>query len=482
MMPELEKMPPEIKEIFHSVDFLFAKRIGKNVPFNTFLLISYLLKTAREGHLCVVLRENQIFPSCDPSLNELLVEGAKHIDEQLMGDYLVRRENRIYLRRNWECEEKFLKNYLRLKNQTPTVPIPQDTLERNLDRELLEVEQKAAIMHAATNGLSVICGGPGTGKTYTAAMLIRHFLPFLKGEIIVVAPTGKATANLRRWVGENLSRCKIQTLHSFLRGDHLADLILVDEGSMVDAELMAELFSSVRNGARLVLFGDRDQLPPVESGNFFSDIARDKDLGVTLHRCLRVELQGMIQLAECVKKGEVIPSHPLPDLKELIQKIADRFSDPRHCVLTPLRRGTFGVNHLNQLLMKEHLKRGGQKIPIMITKNDPSLELFNGDTGLLSREEGCAYFGERRVAEYLLPPYEYAYVLSIHKSQGSEYDEVMILLPKGSEVFGREMLYTAITRARRGVEIFAEESVIEGIVSKHSQRLSGLFQHKSTKV
>ena len=133
-----------------------------------------------------------------------------------------------------------------------------------------------------------------------------------------------------------------------------------------------------------------------------------------------------------------------------------------------------GVDLLNRWLYKEDLKRGTQQIPIMVTVNDPAQELYNGDVGVLHRDRQIACFGEREFPEYLLPPYDYAYLLSVHKSQGSEYDKVLILLPEGSEKFGREVLYTAITRAKKRVEILADSTTLEAILTKKTYRMSGI--------
>ena len=282
---------------------------------------------------------------------------------------------------------------------------------------------------------------------------------------------------MRASLGPLAEKCTVKTLHSLLKNRALsADVVLVDEGSMVDAELMAALFSAIKDGARLILLGDKDQLPPVESGHFFADLAQDTHLVAELKTCLRSDLQEIIGIATQVKEGKSIPFMPLPEVKTLIKQIVD-------CqipVLTPLRKGSYGVDHLNHLLYQEYQKREAKEIPIIITTNDPHLGLFNGDVGkLIQEEKGLrAYFpGGRIFSEYLLPRYEYAYVLSVHKSQGSEYERVMILLPEGSERFGKEMLYTAVTRAKKEMTILAHEGVIDKLVSTTSRRFSGLHSH-----
>lgn len=424
------------------IDLFFAKTVAPEAPDSVTQFLANLVKGAREGHLCLPL---------DPGLE---------LPPHLFDTFLVEKEGRIYLRRNWECEDRFLEHASRLKRTLPAITLPE------LSLPVLEPEQKRGILQAASRSLSLICGGPGTGKTYTAVTLIQSVLPYLKP--VVAAPTGKATANLRKALK---GICPIETLHSLLKKSFLtADLVLVDEASMIDAELMAKLFSAIKEGGRLVLIGDRDQLPPVETGHFFADLAQDEELVTSLGKSLRAELKEIVEWAGAVKEGKEIPFAPMPDFEELCRAVFEE----KAVVLTPLRHGPFGVNRLNQKLHMEHLKRGGKEIPIMITVNENALELFNGDVGILDCEKECAYFGERQFPAYLLPPYEYAYVLSVHKSQGSEYDRIIVLLPEGSEVFGREMLYTAITRAKKQVTLFAAPGILTQIVAKSVTRYSGL--------
>lgn len=428
-----------------AVDYYFAKRVAPGASEEVHEFLADLLQAAREGHLCVYAKPGLELPS--PLFEETLVE----------------QRGRIYLRRNWECEQNFLRHFHRLKTAKPSQDIP------TLNLEALEPEQAQAVQNGVSRSLSLICGGPGTGKTFTATILIQNYLPFLES-VVVAAPTGKATANLRRALR---GLCPVVTLHSLLKKKYvMADLVVVDEASMIDAEMMSTLFASIKEGARLILIGDRDQLPPIETGHFFADLANEKGLITELKKCLRAELNEIIELGHMVKEGRSVPTFPLPPFEALVEGVFER----KACILTPLRHGPFGVERLNHKLLEEHRQRGASRFPIMITVNDAAQELYNGDVGELVPEERCAYFGERRVAEYLLPQYEYAYVISVHKSQGSEYDEVMILLPEGSEVFGKEMLYTAITRAKKRVAIYAAEGILPQIVAKRENRLSGIGQ------
>lgn len=481
----------------HPVDLFFAKRLYPEGLDEPFLFLAYLLASAREGHLCVSAINGRLSPTLGSEWDERLCAGASRLPARLFDRFIIRFENHYYLKRHWECEQRFMKEWSRLKQETPFHPISPEWLLGELEKESLEPEQKAAILKAASQTLTVICGGPGTGKTFTAYTLVRLFRQAFKGEVALAAPTGKAVANLRMAQEKSdPAGLTIDTLHTLLKKRYLsADLVLVDESSMVDAELMASLFEAVKEGARLILLGDKDQLPPVESGNFFADLSADPMHTAELSRCLRTDLEEIVALARNVKKGNPVPFQPLPNLKALIAGIANKLPLTEEMspkleklyqafrVLCPLRQGLFGIDHLNALLKEEHLlaarRARVEKIafPIMITANDPSIGLFNGDTGFFVEADRSAYFGDRKIPDHLLPRYEYAYVLSVHKSQGSEYRDVWILLPKGSEVFGKEMLYTAVTRAKRSVEIYADASPLTSILSKHSQRLSGIDYH-----
>jgi len=443
------------------IDHLFAQKFLPQGPAKASFFLASLLKSAREGHLCI---------SLDHFSDHNIHEGAAELPPWIFEKVLVKEGNRYYLKRNWECEQLFLKHLKRLKEQKPALEIPIEWLNQELEKTALNREQKQAIQRAASRSLTLITGGPGTGKTFTAATLIRLFHERGAHEIIVAAPTGKATANMRHSLGELAEKCTLKTLHALLTKKKLhADLIVVDEGSMVDAERMASLLSAVKEGSRLILLGDKDQLPPIESGNFFADLAQEADLVAELHTCLRTELQEIIELAQKVRIGISIPTKPLPDVKTLLRLIIES----KMHVLTPLRKGPYGVEQLNQQLFREHRKKGDKNIPIMIMVNDPYSQLFNGDVGMLVPEEKCAYFpGGRKIPEYLLPRYEFAYVLSVHKSQGSEYEKVMILLPPGSEAFGREMLYTALTRAKRGLAIYSQPGILEALVKNSFHRTS----------
>ncbi|MCP5468925.1 MAG: AAA family ATPase [Chlamydiales bacterium] len=400
-----------------NIDTLFAQKFGGGA------FLEALLASAREGHLCLQVGE-EVFPSFGERDEEI-----RKLATPIRG-VVVQKNERFYLKRNWELEQRFLHHFKRLLAQEV------EALQVE-DDPSLDPEQMEAVRTALCHPLTLISGGPGTGKSFTATKIIENF----KGSVAVAAPTGKAAANLRHL------DCPVKTLHSLLSKRLYYDLVVVDEGSMIDAELMTKLFAAVQG--RLVILGDRDQLPPIATGHFFSDLTTIAPC-CYLNKCHRAELQEIVDIAKAVKEGKSVPYEPLENFKEKPDDVT---------LLTPLRKGPYGVERLNERFYKPG------RVPIMITENAQGL--VNGETGWL--EEGQTSWG---MPESMLPKYEYAYALSVHKSQGSEYDRVWLLLPPGSERFGREMLYTAITRARKEIRIFAAENVLEQCVERLTQRVS----------
>jgi exodeoxyribonuclease V alpha subunit len=236
-----------------------------------------------------------------------------------------------------------------------------------------------------------------------------------------------------------------------------------------------------------------------------------------LKTCLRAELKELVNLAEAIQQGNGEQSyHSLgncfvnlePSVKHmqamLVEAYLKRFfevkkdvkpelllkSFDQFRVLSPLRKGPFGVNTLNDLIHQELLKQqsGIFIAPIILIKNDYELELFNGEVGILCQQKGSADMKEggyaffkgkgdasfRKVPVALLPAFEYAYCLSIHKSQGSEFDEAICVLPPGSEKFGRQVLYTAVTRVRKKLEVWSNKDVFLRIIAVQSLRGSGI--------
>lgn len=537
------------------IDVYFAERMLKETSIqseNAALFFAVLMAISRGGHLCLTIENDGITPDLrsfisDPEeykkTREALLQAVYNEEFKLEAETIYRSGNSFYLQRNWVFETRFLYHLNRLNKSSPdrTIECP------DVDCQLNEV-QKEAISLGAKQCVSIIMGGPGTGKTYTASRLVEWVLQSLSPlqresyNILLTAPTGKAAAHLEstlyRFIGKR-ENIKCGTLHALLGirsprdffsegSTLLADLIIVDECSMIDVRLFSYLLASLKEGSRLVLMGDPDQLPSVESGSVFADLVQASQNGFVLpythlQKCMRSDQREILELASLINTGKAkeaarkIFDHFHVDLglkqqdlslihKNIWEHVKDRFPHPSNDppdsevllkemeefrILSCIRQGPSGVDFLNKMMFQNYsleTKRGQWlSIPIIITRNDYTMDLYNGDVGMLLKQrafDGCgkedyAIFwnkdgGIRTVPAMALPPHEYAYCLSVHKSQGSEYQKILLLIPPGSEVFGKEVLYTAVTRSRLKLEIDGREETIIDTVGNSCRKYSGI--------
>ncbi|HEX9078428.1 MAG TPA: exodeoxyribonuclease V subunit alpha, partial [Desulfuromonadaceae bacterium] len=482
--------------------------------------------------------------------------------------------DRLYLHRSWDHERRAADGLLA---RCEPVPVDEDFLRAGLDRYFppggeAPDWQRVAAMASLTRRLTVISGGPGTGKTATVARILALALELAGARepaIALAAPTGKAALRLRHSIARATEQLglaaplrarmpdRVQTIHRLLgamsgpalfrhnRDNPLpCDLLVVDEVSMVDLPLMARLLEALRPDCRLILLGDRDQLASVEAGAVLADICNRGDLPpfsvrfrsqverlcgplgaeadvpsthnqrepsplsdsvIQLRTSYRFGADsGIGALSRLINAGEAAAAldllqsghredlawRPLPDANGFaaafgaaVRRGYDgycRAATPRAAlealeefrVLSPHRAGSWGVDSLNRLAgaaLGLHRVEGApwcRLLPLMVTANNYELGLFNGDTAVVLEEPGsgrlAAFFpdpeadgGLRRLSPLRLPPWEPALALTVHKSQGSEFDHVLLVLPdRMSEALSRELLYTAVTRARRRVEIW----------------------------
>ncbi|MBR5127977.1 MAG: ATP-dependent RecD-like DNA helicase, partial [Roseburia sp.] len=409
----------------------------------------------------------------------------------------------------------------------------------------LDIYQLEAVKEAVKNGLLIITGGPGTGKTTTINTIIHYFE--MEGmDIFLAAPTGRAAKRMSEATGyEARTIHRMLELNGGMEGNAgfernemnplETDVIIVDEMSMVDISLMHSLLKAIPAGTRLILVGDVNQLPSVGPGCVLKDIIESEMCNVVkLTKIFRqASTSDIIVNAHKINAGEeVVLDNKSMDfffLKrydadtiinvtlQLIKQKLPKFVDASEYdiqVLTPMRKGLLGVERLNGILQrylnppeagkreKEHgdiLFREGDKV--MQTKNNYQLEwevrsrfglcidkgmgIFNGDTGIIREinefaETMTVEFDEGRMVEYsfkLLDELELAYAITIHKSQGSEYPAVVIPLLSGpSMLMNRNLLYTAVTRARKCVTLVGNDSTFYEMVGNTSQqkRYSGL--------
>lgn len=418
-----------------------------------------------------------------------------------------------------------------------------------------EVRLARALLAAAPERFELITGGPGTGKTTSAARLIADLVeknPSVR--IALAAPTGKAAARLGEaieiaWEREGLAHLKEKvtvagrTLHrllgydpttdSFRRGptDPLEhDVVIVDEASMVPLLLMDALFDSLRPSARLILLGDHDQLASVEAGSVLSDIVGVADNGPLKSAVKRLtkshrfdDTKGIGALARAIRDGDAdaamsaIQSNDgsvqhvaqpsaddtwLEEFATLAEPVFDAESPDaaikqlgRVRILCATNVGPAGTTAIT-VRAEQALRKRGRDVsgrnyrgrPLLITRNDYTLDLFNGDVGVVWDEiengerverafvSGQADAGRARGFPLpQLPEAVTAWAMSIHKSQGSEFDTVYVVLPdRDARMLSRELLYTAVTRARSKVVLVGAEETLRKAIERTARRESGL--------
>ncbi len=472
-------------------------------------------------------------------------------DEQNSGEYL-------YFYRHWQQEWQLAERLAALLN--PETAPKAAHVDLSTETSLKDL-QKQAVELAAKSPFTLITGGPGTGKTYTLARIVKALQqaePHLR--VALAAPTGKAAQRMQsvlatEFASANIKNLKVQsaqTIHRLLglggrstpryhRYETLPfDLIIIDEGSMLDLALASLLFDAIAVGTRVIILGDADQLAAVDAGAVLADLGAsdalkpyrvhlqesnrfkaDEGIGLLANGVLQQDdasvltaLTGKAQVQYfdlgTMQKDSVFKqlwqgfsayvaslkslqfaSHPLSE--DQVKALFTAFDQYR--VLCAQRHGDFGANIINQLLGEylqdalndQNVRSGGWYVgrPVMVTRNDYGLRLSNGDIGVcLTDEDGrlWIYFPDRTapIAATRLPPeqIETAFALTIHKSQGSEFSVVaMVLDASAEEMLMRELVYTAITRAKQCIQVWSDKTILLNAIHKKSNRISGLKAH-----
>ena len=361
--------------------------------------------------------------------------------------------------------------------------------------EGLSPGQAQAIELAGRHAITFVTGGPGTGKTHLIQSLVASMAPHDHG--LLLAPTGKAAGRLPL-----SDRVEVKTIHRALglrpgslrppvhheEAPFKAQLVVVDEVSMVGLSLLRQVVEAVAPGARLVLVGDKDQLQSVAAGSVLGPVLQESLEAQTPTDCLApvARLRASFRfggplagLASAAIEGDEttffdrlnaggtgIHWHEYQDVRDLRSRLRGSSSQ----ILCAHRRGPFGSEQINAFLVRQ---RQGQSRPIILRRTDPNLGLFNGDIGLLAGDH--AHFKERRVPRALLPVFESAEALTIHQSQGSEFDAVGVVLPPAdSPLLSRELLYTGVTRARDDLTIFAPKESLKPCLRRAHSSAPGL--------
>ena len=557
----IEENPYRLAEEIQGIGFLKADEIakkagiGSNSDFRIRSGIFYVLqKASLDGHMYlpkeILMMEG----------TKLLGVAADDIEHHLMDLCIdkkvyikqIEEEIRVYAAQNYFME-------MNVARMLDDLNVNYDVDEEKLENKISEIEkqdgivldemQHKAVIEAVKKGLLIITGGPGTGKTTTIETII-HYFESEGMDLYLAAPTGRAAKRMTETTGY-----EAQTLHRLLElsggleGDNRvaefgrneqnpleADVIIVDETSMVDMYLMNYLLKAVLVGTRLIFVGDVNQLPSVGPGCVLKDMIDSQVLPVVrLTKIFRQAMESdIVKNAHKINRGEEVDLQKKDSrdfffihqndqlimqraILSLVQDKLPRFVNATPLdiqVLTPMRKGVFGVYELNKLLQKylnppaadkyekelpDRLFREGDKV--MQTKNNYQLEwkilnrynveiekgmgVFNGDIGVISRidenmELMTVVFDENRQVDYpfkLLDELELAYAITVHKSQGSEYPAVVMPMFQGPRpLMNRNLLYTAVTRAKNCVALVGSATVFNEMVENENEhkRYSGL--------
>ena len=503
-----------------------------------------LLQASGEGHTFLPQEE------LTAKTSELLGIDKDIIEKNYM-DLSI--ERKIIMKQSGEQTQIYSASFYYMEANTATMlrelDIAYDVADAEIEQRIHNIEKQTgmqldehqvqAVKEAVRNGLLVITGGPGTGKTTTINTIIRYFE--MEGmDIFLAAPTGRAAKRMSETTGfEARTIHRMLELNGGMEGSAgfernetnplETDLVIIDEMSMVDITLMNSLLKAIAPGTRLILVGDINQLPSVGPGSVLKDIIQSEAFNVVMLTKIfrQASTSDIIVNAHKINRGEpVVLDNKSMDfffLKRqdantiisvvitLIQKKLPRYvqADPNEIqVMTPTRKGLLGVERLNVILQqylnpsdsqkteKEingRLFREGDKV--MQIKNNYQLEwevstrfgltvdkgigVFNGDMGVIDEineytETVIVEYDEGRKVKYgydMTDELELAYAITVHKSQGSEYPAVIIpLLPGPKLLYNRNLLYTAVTRAKKCLTIVGSELTFQEMIENKSEQ------------
>lgn len=554
----LKENPYQMAEDIDGVGFKTADEIATRAGIRTDSdfrirsgILYVLLQATSEGHTYLPMDELTIRTS------QLLEVDGEHIEKHYMNLAIDRK---IMMRQKENMTQIYAASFYHMEANTAMMlkqlDVSYDVSDAEIEKRVKRIEkqtnieldeqQLCAVKEAVRNGLLIITGGPGTGKTTTINTIIRYFE--MEGmDIFLGAPTGRAAKRMSETTG-----FEARTIHRMLevnggvegtggferneKNPLETDVIIIDEMSMVDITLMHALLKAILAGTRLILVGDVNQLPSVGPGSVLKDIIDSNQFHtVKLNKIFRqASTSDIIVNAHKINNGEeVVLDNKSMDFFFLKRYEADKIINvtlqlikqklPKFVnaseydiqVLTPTRKGLLGVERLNTVLQmylnpedsskreKEYngmIFREGDKV--MQIKNNYQLEweirskyglcidkgtgVFNGDMGIIEEinyfaETMTVSFDEGRMVEYpfkLLEELELAYAITIHKSQGSEYPAVVIPLFQGPRMLlNRNLIYTAVTRAKKCVTIVGDDEVFHTMIQNNSQlkRYSGLM-------
>ncbi len=605
MLNKLSKLRD--RDILTDIDFEWCRVLLKGHPdlsehvMLAACLASYLY---RQGDVCVPLDRyagKALFTEDEPDYTltapdldrwlQSLVESRAVGQGGEFKPLILEEENRLYLHKLWTYEQVLAQNILqkaRIEHEGVNIGKLKPTMDKIFGDGTEDKDpnlQKLAAAASLLNNLTVISGGPGTGKTTTVARILVMLIELYREResepaIAMAAPTGKAAARLEESIRNVLTTMELsdedralipdeaRTVHQLMGARRHSsrfryhsenplpyDVVIVDEASMIAQGLMSKLTEALRPETRLIMLGDKDQLASVEAGSVLGDICAsgenlfsasyskkltDFSLNmpeemisptpepltnniILLKKSYRFkEGSGILELSHAVNSGEdsraaEVLDSPAYDkarfieintpedfekqLREIVETYFSSLMRSRSAegmfktyrqfrMLTAHRKGPLGVKHLNSMIERFLWERGAvtkferwyHGKPVIVNRNDYALGLNNGDIGMCVMGKGGdpqLYFekegGYRTIDPARLPDHTTAFALTVHKSQGSEFEHIFLVLPaQESRVLSRELIYTAITRARQSITIGGRKEIFRQGVARKLNRTSGL--------
>lgn len=514
----VEKNPYILIENIRGVGFKTADTIGgalglpKNHPNRVQAGITYYLSQYEQRNGDLFLEEYDLIAKTAQLLDVEDNEVTQQIDLLITQKQLVREENpgKIIMGFKNFTIEKMIAQHLFNLSQNPHnlqhFKVDFDYISNHTSIELTD-EQKEAVKSAVNNRITIITGGPGTGKTTIIRAVIKAFLEHEKN-VLVAAPTGRAAKRV-----EEATNFSASTIHRLLKispsnfkfvhneqNPLKVDALIIDEFSMVDFFLFYSLLKATSQFTRLIIIGDKDQLPSVGPGNVLRDLIRSGYFDIFyLHRNFRQSENSLIiDNAYRINSGEDLALKPYSDdldfvfirinseqqAMEKVLRILDyykndyNFNSPDIQVLVPMYRGEAGIDNLNlqiqekfnqnPTLFKKERFAFKQFDKVMQLKNNYEKEIFNGEHGIVSGfdpgKKSLKVNFEGREIEYApdeLDELQLSYAVSVHKAQGSEYDMLLlVLMPSHYIMLNRELFYTAVTRAKKKIFLISDPETI----------------------
>lgn len=516
-----EKLNLKDKEFSRTALFKTLKYFSDSEPEEVlFWTILKLIHVEENGGICVpkknliefILKKNS---SLDPEKS-----WNSHFSSNSTKSLLVEDMDMIYLSHLYSTEISVcesLKSFFEISYKEKFKPYKDNNLSD---------EQSSIVNSIFKNSISFLCGGPGTGKTTIIQSILKSGIDnnILPSDIAILAPTGKAAKRLQESCNQLLMKFsdlqRPSTIHRFLgynpssgkckfnaENPSLKKLIIVDESSMIDIFILKALLDSLPNSKenrRLIFVGDPDQLLSVNSGSIFSDLIQLNKNVFKLTKSFRQTSEGedIKYIASIIQKKNVEENidllHKQIQFKKEIVEISPGFHFIETAkdddsvsvalawyknlslrnlsgqILTPYNETKIGIHNLNSFILKDFKKNlHPQKLPVIVNSNLYNLELFNGESGYLIESGNVLKFFPQGEMEIDIPKsyrqfFESAFAITVHKSQGSEYDHVCLLLPELEEpdsLLNIRILYTAITRAKISISVIGSFSLFKKALS-----------------